>query len=113
MASDKRTAGDLLVDHFIASFEKLDEMKVSDPIAEQLATGDRDQHRLSTMATDKGGHRSSLLGPIYSTARSIPTSFRASRTLLSMGRSRPAILPTGGQSFGHLIAARAPAGSTR
>jgi hypothetical protein len=66
MASNTRAADDLLVERFVASFEKLDEMKVSDPIAQQLATGDRDEHRCSRWRPIKVDTEPSLLDPVYS-----------------------------------------------
>jgi len=44
MPYDDTTADELLVERFIASFKKLDELIAGDPIARQLAIGDRDQY---------------------------------------------------------------------
>jgi hypothetical protein len=72
MASNKRTADDRLVERFVASFEKLDEMNVSDPITQQLATGDRDQHRCGRWQPIKVDTDPSVLDPIYS---AVPSRF--------------------------------------
>jgi hypothetical protein len=66
MASNTRAADDLLLERFVASFEKLDEMRVSDPIAQQLATGDRDEHLCSRWRPIKVDTEPSLLDPVYS-----------------------------------------------
>ena len=70
MTSNKGTADDLLIGRFVASFEKLDEMTISDPIAEQLATGDRDQYRCDRWRPIEVETEPSLLDPIYSTVSS-------------------------------------------
>jgi hypothetical protein len=60
-------ADDLLLERFIASFEKLDEMMVSDPVEQELATGDRDQYGWERWRPIKVQTESCLLDPIYST----------------------------------------------
>ncbi len=67
MAFDKRRPHDLLVERFVGSFERLDEMSVSDPIALRLATGDRDRHGSRRWRPIKVETESSSLDLIYST----------------------------------------------
>lgn len=66
----QETADHVLVERFVASFEKLDEMTVSDAIGQQLATADRDQHRSGRWRPTKVYTEPSLLDPIYSTVPS-------------------------------------------
>jgi hypothetical protein len=69
MPSNDTTEDELLVERFIASFEKLDELiadEVSDPIAWQLAIGDRDQYGCRRWRPIKVSTELSLLEPIYS-----------------------------------------------
>ena len=67
MPSNKGTEDEFLIGRFVASFEKLDEMTIWDPIAEQLATGDRDPYRRGLWRPIKMETEPSLLDPIYST----------------------------------------------
>jgi hypothetical protein len=69
MASNDITEDELLVERFIASFEKLGELtadEASDPIAWQLATGDRDQYGCKRWQPIKVSTEFSLLEPVYS-----------------------------------------------
>ena len=78
----------LLVERFVASFEKLDELTAwdSDPVACQLAVGHPDQFGFKRWRPAKVDTELELLEPLYyQIARSLPASFRASRSFLSVG----------------------------
>ena len=69
MPSNHRPESELLVEQFIASFEKLGKLiaeEVSDPIAWQLATGDRDQYGCRRWRPIKVHTEFSSFEPIYS-----------------------------------------------
>jgi hypothetical protein len=69
MPSGRMAREDLLVEGFIASFEKLDEMRASeilDPVAWQLAIGDPDQFGNRRWRPIKVSSELSWLEPIYS-----------------------------------------------
>jgi hypothetical protein len=69
MPSGHKAAQKLLVDRFVASFEKLDEMladEVCDPLAWQLAMGDPDRFGRRPWRPIKVTTDPSLLEPIYS-----------------------------------------------
>jgi hypothetical protein len=69
MPSKTQVKDELLVERFVASFEKLDEMtadEVPDPIAWQLAVGDRDQYDCRRWRPIKVNTEPSSLEPIYS-----------------------------------------------
>jgi hypothetical protein len=69
MPSKAQARDELLVERFVASFEKLDEMAAFenlDPIAWQLAIGDRDQYGRKRWRPIKVETEISSLEPIYS-----------------------------------------------
>jgi hypothetical protein len=69
MPSKTQVKDELLVERFVASFEKLDEMLVfeeTDPVALQLAIGEPDQHDFRRWRPIKVNTETSALEPIYS-----------------------------------------------
>ena len=112
MPSNDTTDDDLLVERFIASFEKLDELivdEVSDPIAWRLAAGDRDQYGCRRWRPIRASAEFSLLEPIYS---KLPARFPPlfERLVLSYrwAEVEPAVSPAAGQSAWSRLRGLAP-----